>query len=230
MFAGVGCQSLTVSSEYQESVETCEDCQEGPKRWSQEWYAERVGAPEGARQRERFGKQWPPFPRPVGESQEFSHRFHSTHYWPHPYNCQDRSYLSAVSEMQTANGWTTETTLYDYHFENGKNELNHAGHLHLRWILETIPKSRRFVWVQMVVDQPTSQARLAQVKETAKNMVGESNVPPVMLRVCSPAGRPTREVDRIRTLETESIPTPRITYSTSGSGEGGGESGESATP
>jgi hypothetical protein len=131
--------------------------------------------------------------------------------------------------MQAAVGWTAETTLYDYHFEKDQHELNHSGHLHLRWVLETVPKSRRFIWVQMAQNQEQSQSRLARVKETAEQMVGKSNLPPIMLRLCSTSGRPTREVDRIRTLETESIPIPRISDSSGGSGDGG-ESGESATP
>jgi hypothetical protein len=228
MFAGIGCQSLSSNSSYQESGEQCQTCEdEGPKRWSPEWYAERQDAPEGARQVQKFGKSWPPFARPVGDEQEFTHRFHSTHYWPYPYNCRDRKYLSSVSDTQAAVGWTTETTLYDYHFEKDQHELNHAGRLHLRWILETVPKSRRFIWVQMAQDQEQSQSRLAQVKETAEQMAGKSNLPPIMLRLCSTTGRPTREVDRIRTMETQSIPKPRIAYSGSA---GGGESGEGETP
>lgn len=184
-------------------------------------------SPEGTRQHNKFGKSWPPYARPTGEGQEFSARFHDVHYWPHPYNCQDRAYLREISAVQSNSGWTRETTLYDYHFEKDRLHLNHSGMLHLKWILETIPQNRRFVWVQMAENQESSENRLELVKTAAKEIVGGDNLPPIALRIASPSGRPTKEVDQIQTREFQSIPTPRVplTSAASSSGAGAGSSG-----
>ncbi|MCH8829973.1 MAG: hypothetical protein IID45_10395 [Planctomycetes bacterium] len=220
----VGCQSLHSSSSNCGPNGSCpsSDCQTA-ERWSDEWYAQAASRPEGARQKNKYGKLWPPYPRPTGEGQECIHRFHGAHYWPHPYNCWDREHLRQISDIQTANGWTRETTLYDYHFDD-KNTLNHSGLLHLKWILQTIPKNRRFVWVQTADDREISKTRLQDVKATATAMIGEKNLPPILLRISQPLGRPTREVDLIFTLEMKSFPSPRIQYTTN-STESGGEDG-----
>lgn len=237
MFAGFGCHSTPNGSYCNDGCENgCEDGSgHGPRRWSAEWYAMKGESPEGTRQLHKFGKTWPPYARPTGEGQEFSARFHDVHYWPHPYNCQDRGYLREVSAIQANSGWTTETTLYDYHFEKDNVHLNHSGMLHLKWILETIPQNRRFVWVQTADNRDSSESRLDNVKSAAKEIVGDANLPPIALRVASPSGRPTKEVDQIQTREFQSIPTPRVPLSSgasssgSNSGSGGDSGGQGGT-
>ncbi len=176
--------------------------------------------PGGSRQRFKLGKNWPPYARPTGESQEFSARFHDTHYWPHPFNCEDRSYLTQVTAVQTHSGWTEESTLYGYHFEKDTVTLNHSGMLHLKWILETVPQNRRYVWVQMAGGKDASQSRLDSVKMAATEISGESNLPPIALRTASPYGRPTSEVYQIQTREFQSQPTPRVPMSSAASSSG----------
>ena len=228
VFAGTGCHSTPISNGCNDSCAPCEGraCEE-PKRWSTEWYAQRADDPEGARQVQSHGKLWPPYPRPTGAPQEFTHRYHSTHYWPYPYNCQDRAYLRAVSDMQAGNGWMAETTLYNQHFEDDNQQLNHSGRLHLKWILETVPRKRRFVWVQAADDKAVSESRLAGVKSAGETMAGKDDLPPIALRVCTPPRSPTSKIYRSGILETESIPKPRIKYGSNSSGSGGGITGGS---
>ncbi len=173
-------------------------------------YAQRAWEPIGARQVEKHGKLWPPFPRPTGPANLPSHLYHAEHYWPHPYSCQDRDYVRAISAAQTSNGWVTMTTLYDYHFDDS-HKLNESGRMQLRWILENAPNRHRYAFVQAGIDNATSQSRLVSVKNEATLLVGADQTPPVLIRVTSPLGRPAEEVDSIRRKERDTILTPRIT-------------------
>ncbi len=60
------------------------------------------------------------------EPQQFSHTYYSEHYWPLPYVCQDRAYVHAAMEQQTALGWQEDTTLFDRHFDPETQHLNRA--------------------------------------------------------------------------------------------------------
>ena len=79
---------------------------------SSQWWAEKAALPPGVRSNCKKGKVWPARPRSTGDKQQFSHTFHSAHYWPLPYVCQDREYVHNVMELQMNEGWQQETTLY----------------------------------------------------------------------------------------------------------------------
>lgn len=174
-------------------------------------YAERAGDPIGARQVYKHGKLWPPYPRPTGPANLPSHLYHAAHYWPYPYVCQDRDYVRSLSGAQISNGWVAMTTLYDYHFDPDTHQLNASGRMQLRWILENAPARHRYTFVQTASDPVSSETRLASVKTEAGLMLGDESLPPVMLRVTSPLGRPAEEIDAIRRIDRESIIEPRIT-------------------
>jgi len=179
-------------------------------------------SPAGTRQKCKKGKLWPPYPRPTEKKQTFCHQFHTAHYWPHPYNCDDRQYVKDVCELQVGNGWMVGTTLFDYHFEEEDQAvLNHAGHNHLLWILRHAPVRRRAVWVQASLDREISDARLANVELAAAEMAGEAEPPPVMLRSDTANGRPAEEIDALRQLELNTMPEPRIIYQALPSGSEG---------
>lgn len=195
---------------------------DSPCRWSDEWYAEAAQRPAGARQVHHHGKLWPPYPRPTEEGQEFCQKFHTAHYWPHPYICWDRAYVETVLGIQAANGWIAECTLHAHHFDAVTHELDHAGRLQLRWILENAPPKYRFVWVETARNNEISTVRLANVRNAAYEMVGNENVPPIMLRVGALNGRPAGEINEIRQRELKTIPEPRIEYTAPTVGAGGG--------
>ncbi len=175
------------------------------------YYAERACDPIGAKQVYKKGKQWPPFPRPQGPANLPSHLYHAEHYWPHPYNCQDREYVHALSNAHVNNGWVTMTTLYDYHFEPDTHQLNTSGRTHIRWILENAPSKNRYIFVQATFDDATTAVRQSATKVEAVSLCGIQPVPPVLVRVTSPLGRPAQEIDAIRRKELETIEKPRIT-------------------
>lgn len=186
-----------------------ESREERISRREREW-AEKASRPVGARQRYWFGKVWPPKPRPVGPNQPMVHRYHAAHYWPLPYVCDDRAYIRELTERQTASGWVTATTLYEYHFDPETNELNRAGEIQLRWILENTPVKYRVTFVQNCGDNAFNETRLQSVQLASGNMLGTEGAPPVMLRVTSPLGRPASEIVNIHRADLESMPDPRI--------------------
>jgi hypothetical protein len=180
----------------------------------------RANDPVGTRQKYKHGKFWPPYPRPVGEGQPCWHRYHAAHYWPLPYICDDRAYVYEITQLQVNKGWETETTLYDYHFAEGNLELERSGRLRLEWIIKHVPACHRVVWVQTGDNPEISQTRLATVQAAAAEMIGEGDVPPTMLRVTTPVGRPAAEINKLRELEFSTIPEPRIQYESLPTGTG----------
>lgn len=231
-----GCLALAVGSAVRgaSAQDSLEDrlypAETKPRRWTDAWYDHEAQSPVGGRQKKHKGKLWPPYPRPTGPEQQFSHKFHAAHYWPFPYVCDDRMYVRELSARQVDGGWMTATTLYDYHFDPETHEVNSAGRLHLKWILEGAPISRRMIHVQSTLAADSSEARMASVRQELVYMMGPETAPPVMLRITSAYGRPASEIDLIRRAELGSIPAPRIQYTpaggsgSSGSG-GGGDSG-----
>lgn len=202
--------SFTNGVEAQAGWPWCSSCEKEAK------WAERASRPAGARQKYKFGELWPPYPRPTGPKQHFWNRYHHAHYWPYPYNCDDRSYVRDIMERQMHNGWTDQTTLYAYHFEKDGNKLTEAGLMHLRWILENAPENRRVIFVQSANQSIASQERLANVQYAAAQIAGDGNVPSALLRVTPAYGRPAREEDLKYRAYVGSILAPRIQYTAGG--------------
>lgn len=182
--------------------------------------------PVGSSQKCKHGKLWPPYPRPR-ENGEWSTQFHAAMYWPHPYNCWDRSWVRQVSAIQVANGWTQATTLYAYHFDPETNQLNPSGLIHLRWILEQCPPQYRTIYVQSG-DGSASGTRLSSVQSEMSLMAG-ANAVPVQVRPTQLAGRPATEVDVIRRSEMMTMPRPRVAVDQVGTGAGDGGQGRGGT-
>ncbi|WP_157606192.1 hypothetical protein [Schlesneria paludicola] len=207
-------------------------CAGGPFPYTRAWYAERACDPPGARQVESHGKLWPPYPRPVGRKATAAHTYHYAHYWPHPHNCEDQSYMRNLLDLQAAGGWVTATTLHDYHFNADTQQLTDGGRNHLLWVAQTVPAQHRTVYVAQGGTAEVGQSRV----ELAEQFYRESGIvnPPVILaRFDSFEGRPAVEVDRIRQLELQSIPRPRLFYigaATAGAGAGGGVPGGAGGP
>lgn len=206
----------------------CSVCEDGSdpaaEAYSDEWYAREAARPIGARQVRHMGKYWPPYPRPVGEKPQLSHRYHAAHYWPHPYNCVDRSYVQEITARQVGNGWRTATTLYHYYFDPETQELTDAGRRQLQWILHHAPANYRHVWVQTAGQSDISQQRLSSVQQVCEEMLHEEQqMPPVALRNALPAGRPADEIVNIRRRELDTMPEPRVEYTSLPTGGGQGQ-------
>lgn len=181
----------------------------GPLPFTEEWYQQRADDPPGARQLSKYGKFWPPYPRPTGRKQTFMHQYHTAHYWPYPYNCQDKADVQNLLDAQASAGWVTATTLHDYHFDADTQKLTDAGQNHLLWVLHSVPVQYRTVYVSQGPTTEMGQLRMAQAEQFLRE-TGGANVPPLVMRYEVFNGRQANEVDRLRTLELQSIPAPRL--------------------
>jgi len=198
-----------------------------PVKYSEDWWAWRAQDPPGARQVEKHGKLWPPFPRPTGEPQHWHHKFHHAHYWPYPYNSQDEAYVRGMIETQTTNGWVGACTLQEYHFDDN-HQLNSAGRGQLYWILTQAPPQYRTVYVAQGMSPQIAQVRLENAQASAREFLPDGSVP-IVLRSGSIYGRPAEEIDYLRRLELQSTPRPRLfTVGVTSRGSGGGSGNNSA--
>lgn len=195
-----------------------------PYPYSNEWWAAKAQEPSGARQFEKDGKLWPPFPRPTGEKQPWVHRYHQAHYWPHPYVCDDRAFVNNILDQQAAGGWVTATTLHAYHFDPDTHELNSVGRDQLYWIVMSAPVQFRTVYIAQSMATAEDSLKQAHVEKTIQEMRPDAGIP-VLLRVDRFHGRPAQEIDQLRRLELQSIPRPRLFTVGSANRSGGGGSG-----
>ena len=196
----------------------------GPFPFTEEWYQQRADDPPGSRQVSKHGKFWPPYPRAMGRKQTLSHAYHTAHYWPHPYDCQDRMDVSNLLEAQASSGWVTATTLHDYHFNGDTQDLTEAGQTHLIWVMNSVPAQYRTVYVSQGVTAEMGQLRMAQAEKFLRE-TGAPNIPPLVTRFEVFNGRPANEVDRLRSLELQSIPRPRLFLIGAAARQGGGAGG-----
>lgn len=204
-------------------------CALGP--FSHDTNAECADSPPGARQVEKHGRLWPPYPRPTGPKQTCAQRFHYAHYWPYPHNCEDESYVRNILETQASNGWVSATTLHDYHFNPETHELTEGGRTHLIWVANQVPVQHRTVYVSMGNSSETARLRVGNA-EAFYQELGIVDPPQIVSRLDMFDGRPAIEVDRIRNLELMAIPKPRLFYigaATAGQ-SGGGVAGGAGGP
>lgn len=197
-----------------------------PWPYSGDWYAQRAQDPPGSRQIEKDGKLWPPYPRPTGPEQIWTHKYHHAHYWPYPYSQQDDVWVRNMLQRQTDAGWIAANTLHDYHFDAETGQLNSAGQAQMYYILTQVPAAYRQVYVAHGYYPDVAQARAANTEAFARGIVGD-NVPPIHLRHEMFLGRPAIEVERLQVLDIQAIPRPRLFIigvgSRGGSGGGGAQ-------
>ena len=196
---------------------------------SDQWWSEKAQITPGVRQKCKKGKIWPARPRPTGDPQQFSHTFHSAHYWPLPYVCADRQYVADIMEVQKHNGWTEETTLYSRHFSSDDQTLTRPGQMHLERILDTTPLQRRAIYVQSTRDPAIDNVRVRNVQGAIAELTNGSETISVSIRTGLEYSRPASEVQIINSLYNSSIPSPRLGGAAGSSASAAG-SGSGAAP
>ena len=194
----------------------------GPKRGTAEYYCQRADDPVGERQKCHHGKAWPPFARPCGPEQTCVHKFHANHYWPYPYNVQDRGDVRLALATQVNNGWCVATTMYDYHFDPATHQLNSAGQQHLSWIFTHTPPQYRQIYISSAQDAAQNDVRTESVRHALAGYSTGDNSIPITLRATHPLGRPATEVEQIFTNAASNALPPAIEYQAVGSAQTGG--------
>ncbi|MFK7819015.1 MAG: hypothetical protein AB8G99_09865 [Planctomycetaceae bacterium] len=186
------------------------------------WWAEKAQLPVGERRRVWKGKVWPSRPRPDLPKQPAIHMYHANQAWPYPYVCEDREYVRSLMDLQISNGWTQQTTLYSYHFNEDTHELSVPGQRHLNWILNIAPAQFRNVYLQESLDQNVNQMRLASVQSYLGQFSMGEAAPPVQWRRDMAPNRPAAEVRQMQDLNMQTMPVPNIGGAAGGGGGGGG--------
>ncbi|MEP3481871.1 MAG: hypothetical protein ABJZ55_21690 [Fuerstiella sp.] len=187
----------------------------GPEPGSPEWWAEQANSPPGVRSTCKKGKVWPARPRPTGEKQQFSHTYHSSHYWPLPYVCQDRAYVREIIGNQQTNGWQQATTLAPRFFDEDQ-QLNGPGEAKLLNVLEVTPAAYRTVYIEQTRVPEIDNIRLANVQQRVLELTQGQEDIAVQLRRGRSYLRPASEVKIINDLYNSSIPSPRLGNSSGG--------------
>lgn len=196
----------------------------GPEPGSPEWWSEQANSPPGVRSTCKKGKVWPARPRPTGERQQFSHTYHSAHYWPLPYVCQDRAYVREIIGNQQSNGWQQATTL-DPRFFDEEYQLNGPGEAKLLNILEVTPVQYRTVYIQKTRQPEIDNLKVSNVQQRILELTQGQEIVSVELRRGRSYYRPASEVKIINDLYNSSIPSPRL-----GNGGGGGAAAAGTLP
>lgn len=189
----------------------------GPRRGTDEYYCNRANEPVGERQKFHHGLAWPPFARPCGPEQTCVGKFHANHYWPYPYNLEDRSDVRLAMQTQVNNGWCVATTMYDYHFDPTTQQLNSAGMQHLNWIFTQAPPAQRHIYITSSADAPMNEIRIQAVQKALAGYSGGDSSLPITLRATHPLGRPATEVEQIFTNAASNALPPAIEYQAVGS-------------
>ncbi|MCA8993546.1 MAG: hypothetical protein KDA88_16275 [Planctomycetaceae bacterium] len=192
----------------------------GPPRGSREWYEMHAADPPGVRQKYAYGKMWPPVARPTGPKQPAIHTYYDAHFWPNPYNLEDRRVVRSVMQTQVDNGWLSATTLYHYHFDADTNELNSSGQQHLHWLLTHAPIQYRQANVASDIDAKVNSDRVGSVEREIDRLLGQSASIPVLLRVGDPVGTPADQVQNVFTQAEAARSVPAIPFTSAV--EGGG--------
>jgi hypothetical protein len=175
---------------------------------SDEYYQARANASPAIVQHYKYGKAWPPFPRPTGPAPTFHQRLHAAIYWPYPYNVQDQAMTEDMIDAQQVNGWKNATTLYSYHFNPETNELNSAGLEQLTWIVSSAPDRYKAAYVAAIANPEKNDARMQSVQNNLSYLTGNDMSIPVSLRISSPIGRPAFEVEKYQSLARDNMPPP----------------------
>jgi len=167
----------------------------------------------GETQKERKGLLWPPFARPSGKEARFARQYHYNKFWPYPHNCEDRNSVRAALAQQRQEGWISETTLYDLHFDPSTPQLNSSGVAHLKWILFETPHQFRTVHISGVASADINQLRTTQVQQAASELIGNGpeGIPPVVVRkFARPSLTPAQDIDLLRRSWISGMPSPRL--------------------
>lgn len=167
----------------------------------------------GATQKERKGLLWPPFSRPTGKEAPLARQYHYNKYWPYPHTCEDRNAVRSAMAQQRHEGWISETTLYDLHFDPSTQQLNSSGIAHLKWILYETPHQFRTIHVAGVAASEINQIRLTQVQQSASELLGNGpeGIPPIQLRkFARPSLTPAQDIDMLRRSWVSGMPSPRL--------------------
>jgi len=143
--------------------------------------------------------------------------------WPEPFTAPERAAVRAPFATMVINGWRRQNLLSSHYFDSSTGNLNEAGVLKVRWIINEAPQQHRIVYVRTADTQEETSRRLAIVQEQVVQITPPDAIAvPVLLTSISDEGWPAERVDAISRSYQKSIPTPRLPASSSSSSSSSG--------
>ena len=142
--------------------------------------------------------------------------------WPHPFVVPDRIAARAPFGVMINNGWRTQNTLSDEHFDEETGVLNEAGELKVRDILTYSPVEHRTVYVLQARNPQLTDIRNRSVRRFAGRLATPSDGPQVSSTKVRPRGWSADYINTIGTRYNATTPDPRLPPAQNGGGLGGG--------
>jgi hypothetical protein len=140
--------------------------------------------------------------------------------WPYPYSCPAQQAVRAPFMQMVEAGWQRQNLLGDHHF-NELNQLNEAGRLKVRWILNEVPAQHRSIFVHQDDSSEGTAARMLAVNDYVSGMAAGAAQVPITETGIYPVAWPATRIDSISQKFESSAPAPRLPQSSSGSSSGG---------
>jgi hypothetical protein len=155
-----------------------------------------------------------PEPKPESWWQRFKRDYHRNHCWPEPFIADDRVAVIQPFQIMADNAWQRQNLLCDYHFVEGKAELNSAGLYQLRWIVTKAPNQRKAVFVERTASNAATVGRIAAVQNAMMRM--NPNAPPLPVYESNLGGGywQGEDADAVLRDSAKTRPEPRLPHAT----------------
>jgi hypothetical protein len=130
--------------------------------------------------------------------------------WPEQYLDHDRSAARAPFAAMIANGWRSQNTVANYHFNEGSGELNDTGRLKVRSIVLETPVEWRTVYVLRGDQAQITDARVKSVQAYVAELSQGDVPPPVLITTVEPRGTRGDVANGVNQRFMENAPAPVI--------------------
>lgn len=130
--------------------------------------------------------------------------------WPDQFVDHDRGAARAPFQAMIANGWRSQNTVANYHFNEETGELNDTGRLKVRSVIMETPVEWRAVYVLRADSPDLTANRVKAVQEYAVELSQGEPPPPVLVTVIEPRGTRGDVANGVNQRFMENAPAPVI--------------------
>jgi hypothetical protein len=128
--------------------------------------------------------------------------------WPEQYLDHDRAAARAPFAAMVANGWRSQNTISNYHFDDATGDLNDTGKLKVQSILWATPPQYRSLYVLQAGSPEMTGYRVRSVQQYSQAIMQNEVPPPVMTTNREPFGASGETVDGVIKTAGENRPLP----------------------
>jgi nitrogen fixation protein len=149
---------------------------------------------------------------------------HRNNYWPEPFATTDRLAVREPFAVQMNNGWRLQNTIGDGYFEPDTQELNLAGQMKVRSVVQNSPVGRRTVFVLAGPSDEFTMIRVDSVQRAIARHIPRGDLPEVLLTDRDITGGSGEYYDAVDRALKSSVPAPRLPPPANAGGAGTGDS------